>query len=162
MSISGKVLIALLVALGSAAVAHYVFALGSLLPLFALSATASLLSVLLSHNPLPGTQLASDAPAPQRQPEAPAPAKKKPSQGKGRRRDTGKERGSGREDGVVKWFNTSKGFGFIVRDNGEEIFVHHNSIRGDGRRGLRDGAAVSFRVAETAKGPQAEDVETRD
>jgi CspA family cold shock protein len=63
-----------------------------------------------------------------------------------------------RERGTVKWFNSSKGFGFIVRDNGEEIFVHFRSIRGEGRRGLRDGQSVSFVVAESNKGPQAEDV----
>ncbi len=65
----------------------------------------------------------------------------------------------GRETGEVKWFNADKGFGFIIRDNGEEIFVHFRSIRGANRRGLRDGQAVRFSVADTAKGPQAEDVE---
>jgi len=63
-----------------------------------------------------------------------------------------------RERGTVKWFNSSKGFGFIVRENGEEIFVHFRSIRGEGRRGLRDGQGVSFVVADSNKGPQAEDV----
>jgi CspA family cold shock protein len=63
-----------------------------------------------------------------------------------------------RERGTVKWFNSSKGFGFIVRENGEEIFVHFRSIRGEGRRGLRDGQRVSFVVADSNKGPQAEDV----
>lgn len=63
-----------------------------------------------------------------------------------------------REHGTVKWFNTSKGFGFIVKDDGEEIFVHFRSIRGEGRRSLRDGQSVSFIVAESEKGPQAEDV----
>ena len=64
-----------------------------------------------------------------------------------------------REDGTGKWFNVTKGFGFIVRENGEEIFVHFRSIQGEGRRGLRDGQAVRFVVAQTDKGPQAEDVE---
>jgi cold shock protein len=63
-----------------------------------------------------------------------------------------------RERGKVKWFNVSKGFGFIVKDDGEEIFVHFRSIRGEGRRGLRDGQSVTFVVAESDKGPQAEDV----
>ncbi|MBK6738562.1 MAG: cold-shock protein [Haliea sp.] len=63
-----------------------------------------------------------------------------------------------RERGTVKWFNSSKGFGFIVRENGEEIFVHFRSIRGEGRRGLRDGQSVSFVVADSEKGPQADDV----
>lgn len=64
-----------------------------------------------------------------------------------------------REEGQVKWFNVSKGFGFITKDDGEEIFVHFRSIRGGGRRGLKDGQRVSFIVAESDKGPQAEDVE---
>ena len=63
-----------------------------------------------------------------------------------------------REHGTVKWFNVSKGFGFIVKDDGEEIFVHFRSIRGEGRRSLRDGQSVSFIVAQSDKGPQAEDV----
>ncbi len=63
-----------------------------------------------------------------------------------------------RETGQVKWFNGTKGFGFITRDDGQEIFVHFRSIRGQGRRGLRDGQRVSFVVAQTDKGPQAEDV----
>ncbi len=63
-----------------------------------------------------------------------------------------------REEGSVKWFNVSKGFGFITKDNGEEIFVHFRSIRGDGHRSLKDGQRVSFVEAETDKGPQAEDV----
>jgi len=68
----------------------------------------------------------------------------------------------GREFGKVKWFNVSKGFGFITKDDGEEIFVHFRSIRGEGRRGLRDGQSVSFVVAQSDKGPQAEDVEATD
>ncbi len=63
-----------------------------------------------------------------------------------------------REYGKVKWFNVSKGFGFIVKDDGEEIFVHFRSIRGSGRRGLKDGQAVSFVTTQSDKGPQAEDV----
>jgi CspA family cold shock protein len=63
-----------------------------------------------------------------------------------------------RARGTVKWFNVSKGFGFIVKEDGEEIFVHFRSIRGEGRRGLRDGQRVNFIVSESDKGPQAEDV----
>jgi len=63
-----------------------------------------------------------------------------------------------REHGTVKWFNVTKGFGFIVKDDGEEIFVHFRSIRGEGRRSLRDGQSVNFVVAQSDKGPQAEDV----
>ena len=66
-----------------------------------------------------------------------------------------------REEGEVKWFNVSKGFGFIRRDNDEEIFVHFRSIRSKnpGRRGLRDGARVTYVVVNSDKGPQAEEVE---
>ena len=69
--------------------------------------------------------------------------------------------GEGREEGTVKWFNVSKGFGFIIRENGDEIFVHFRSIRGPGkgRRALRDGQRVSFTVVQSDKGPQAEEVE---
>jgi len=67
-----------------------------------------------------------------------------------------------REEGKVKWFNVSKGFGFIIKDDGEEIFVHFRSIRGDGRRSLRDGQRVAFDVADSDKGPQAEDVQPLD
>lgn len=64
----------------------------------------------------------------------------------------------GREAGSVKWFNANKGFGFITRDNGEDVFVHFRSIRGDGHRILRDGQRVEFEVTEGDKGLQAEDV----
>lgn len=66
-----------------------------------------------------------------------------------------------REEGTVKWFNRSKGFGFVVRPNGDEIFVHQRSIRseeGKGRPVLKDGETVSFVVAERERGMQAEDV----
>lgn len=66
---------------------------------------------------------------------------------------------AGREQGTVKWFNVSKGYGFVTRQNGEEIFVHFRSIRGEGRRVLREGDSIEFTVAEGDKGPQAEDVE---
>jgi cold shock CspA family protein len=67
---------------------------------------------------------------------------------------------SAREQGVVKWFNYTKGFGFITRDSGEDIFVHFKSIRGEGegKRGLREGQRVEFNVSEGEKGFQADDV----
>jgi CspA family cold shock protein len=65
---------------------------------------------------------------------------------------------SNRETGTVKWFNTSKGFGFISRDTGDDIFVHFRAIRGDGHRILIEGQRVEFVVMERDKGLQAEDV----
>ncbi len=64
-----------------------------------------------------------------------------------------------REQGTVKWFNVSKGYGFVTRSNGDDIFVHFRSIRGEGRRLLREGQTIEFSVVEGEKGPQAEDVE---
>lgn len=64
----------------------------------------------------------------------------------------------GGETGTVKWFDGKKGFGFIVRANGEELFVHYRAIKGKGHRALKDGQRVRFRVGTGAKGPQAEDV----
>ena len=64
-----------------------------------------------------------------------------------------------REEGTVKWFNVSKGFGFITRECGEDIFVHYRSIRGEGRRRLHDGQAVEFSIIDSDKGLQADDVE---
>jgi len=64
-----------------------------------------------------------------------------------------------RETGTVKWFNNAKGFGFIERKDGEDVFVHYNQIRGDGYRSLSDGQQVEFSVTKTEKGFQAEDVD---
>jgi len=64
-----------------------------------------------------------------------------------------------RESGVVKWFNNSKGYGFIQRDSGGDVFVHFRAIRGDGYRSLEDGQRVMFSVVQGEKGLQAEDVE---
>ena len=63
-----------------------------------------------------------------------------------------------RETGTVKWFNVSKGFGFISRENGEDVFVHYRSIRGEGHRKLIEGQKVEFVVTEGDKGLQADDV----
>jgi len=61
-------------------------------------------------------------------------------------------------NGVVKWFNDSKGFGFIEQENGEDVFVHFSSIQGEGFKTLSEGQAVSFDVVQGAKGPQAANV----
>ncbi|WP_304941581.1 cold-shock protein [Marinobacterium rhizophilum] len=63
-----------------------------------------------------------------------------------------------RETGQVKWFNVSKGFGFITRENGDDVFVHFRNIRGRGHRSLTEGQQVRFNVRESDKGLQAEDV----
>jgi|AntRauTorckE6833_2_1112554.scaffolds.fasta_scaffold03974_7 CspA family cold shock protein len=72
--------------------------------------------------------------------------------------DADEETDDDREEGVVKWFNVNKGFGFIIRDVGGEVFVHFRSIRGTGHRTLREGQRVRFAAAEGEKGLQAEDV----
>ena len=64
----------------------------------------------------------------------------------------------GDEEGTVKWFNVKKGFGFIVRESGDEVFVHFRAIRGRGRRVLRQGQLVRFNVVEADKGLQADNV----
>lgn len=63
-----------------------------------------------------------------------------------------------REEGAVKWFNVSKGFGFITRDNGEDVFVHFRSIQGRGHRSLQEGQRVKFGLVDSSKGLQAENV----
>jgi CspA family cold shock protein len=63
-----------------------------------------------------------------------------------------------REVGRVKWFNATKGFGFVTREHGDDVFVHYRSIRGDGHRTLREGQKVEFVVTQGDKGLQAEDV----
>lgn len=63
-----------------------------------------------------------------------------------------------REQGTVKWFNSSKGFGFLTMENGDDVFVHYRAIRGRGRRFLVEGQIVRFYVTEGEKGKQAENV----
>ena len=60
--------------------------------------------------------------------------------------------------GTVKWFNDAKGFGFIERESGDDVFVHHSAIRGEGFRSLTDGQKVEFEVVQGQKGPAAEGV----
>jgi CspA family cold shock protein len=61
-------------------------------------------------------------------------------------------------NGVVKWFNDAKGFGFIQQENGVDVFVHFSSIQSDGFKSLAEGDQVSFEVTQGAKGPQASNV----
>jgi len=60
--------------------------------------------------------------------------------------------------GTVKWFNESKGFGFITKEDGEDVFVHHTSIVGSGFKSLTEGQTVEFDVEKTPKGPRATNV----
>jgi CspA family cold shock protein len=62
------------------------------------------------------------------------------------------------EQGTVKWFNDAKGFGFIARENGADVFVHYSAILGDGFRSLTQGERVSFDVVDGPKGLQARNV----
>ena len=65
---------------------------------------------------------------------------------------------SEKEQGTVKWFNGGKGYGFIERTEGEDVFVHFNAIVGDGFRNLDEGQQVEFNVVKGQKGLQAENV----
>lgn len=62
------------------------------------------------------------------------------------------------EKGTVKWFNRTKGFGFIEREGEDDVFVHYSAIEGDGFKVLNDGDQVEFEVVEGEKGPQAKNV----
>ena len=64
------------------------------------------------------------------------------------------------ESGTVKWFNVKKGYGFITRDQGDDVFVHYRNILGDGRRAVSEGQRVQFIVIDGDKGLQADEVET--
>jgi len=65
------------------------------------------------------------------------------------------------ETGRVKWFNEAKGFGFIERTGGDDVFVHYSAIVGDGFRNLKEGDEVTFEVTQGPKGPQAANVTKR-
>ncbi|MEE4263794.1 MAG: cold shock domain-containing protein [Desulfobacteraceae bacterium] len=61
--------------------------------------------------------------------------------------------------GTVKWFNNKRGWGFIVKEDGEDIFVHYSAIKGDGFKSLTEGQPVQFEIEESANGPAAANVE---
>jgi CspA family cold shock protein len=65
---------------------------------------------------------------------------------------------NGRETGIVKWFNDKKGYGFISRDSGNDVFVHHSSIAAEGFRSLAEGDRVEFTIKQDQKGQAATDV----
>jgi len=65
---------------------------------------------------------------------------------------------STRITGTVKWFNGTKGYGFIAREGGEDVFVHFSAIQGEGFKNLNEGQKVEFTVEQGAKGPQASNV----
>lgn len=158
MSIAGKLVIALAIAIALSVIAALLVTGRSFDPVLALLfVIATTGTSLATHRPL-----ARPAPTPR-----PQPAAAQPRPRRGQQRAVGTQRSDAdpagpREQGNVKWFNAAKGFGFVTLDDGREIFVHFRSIRGEGRRSLRDGQRVDFVVADTEKGPQAEDVETLD
>jgi CspA family cold shock protein len=153
MSLFGKLVISLLVAALAAAAVAAISSHGQFITLFAAFSAATVITSLLGSIKAPAAtaagSTASNASTAKSKPAKSKPASKKSAGGK-------------REEGDVKWFNVSKGFGFISRDSGEEIFVHFRSIRGEGRRSLRDGQRVSFVVADSDKGLQAEEVDPID
>jgi CspA family cold shock protein len=73
--------------------------------------------------------------------------------------DTSIKRKNEMEQGTVKWFNDAKGFGFLSRANGEDVFVHFSAIKSNGFRSLQEGQAVQFEVTKGQKGWQAENVQ---
>ncbi|MFT6052093.1 MAG: CspA family cold shock protein [Halioglobus sp.] len=155
MSLTGKIIIALLIA-GAASTLLGFYKLEGML-LFAAFSAATIATALLTSIKI--DMSSATAPAAK---SSKTPAKTKPSAKKAAKPSTASSAVSSsakREEGEVKWFNVTKGFGFISRENGEEIFVHFRSIRGEGRRSLRDGQRVTFVVTDSDKGPQAEDVE---
>lgn len=156
MSLFGKLVISLLVAAIASAITKYVGSYGEFLTLFCAFAAATIATSLLGSIKAPAAGPAAAGSAKKSAPKARA-AKPKPQ-----KTSKPKSAGGKREEGEVKWFNVSKGFGFISRENGEEIFVHFRSIRGEGRRSLRDGQRVSFVVADSDKGLQAEEVDAAD
>jgi len=64
--------------------------------------------------------------------------------------------------GKVKWFNNAKGYGFLGREDGPDVFVHYSAILGDGYRSLAEGDSVEFEIVQGPKGPQATNVKKQD
>jgi CspA family cold shock protein len=163
MSIPGKLVIAIAIGLVAAVIAALLTGSGAFDPVLAslfVAATAG--TALATHRPLAAPAGAAPARAPERQQQPKdAPRREKPAAKKKSAPAATVPQGP-REEATVKWFNAAKGFGFLTLDDGREIFVHFRSIRGEGRRSLNDGQRVSFVVADTEKGPQAEDVEPLD
>lgn len=69
-----------------------------------------------------------------------------------------RQRSRAMAEGKVKWFNNSKGFGFIEQDGGKDVFVHHSAIKGEGFKSLEEGQRVKFDIVQGEKGPAAENV----
>ena len=158
MSVTGKLIISLVIAAIAAALLGLIHGGNTpfLIVFGAFSAATIATSLLTSIKFSPAITTASAKPA--KRPAAKKAAKKAPKS-EPAKTPSKNFSDADREEGEVKWFNVTKGFGFITRDNGEEIFVHFRSIRGEGRRSLRDGQRVSYVVSDSDKGPQAEDVE---
>jgi CspA family cold shock protein len=159
MSVLGKLIISLLVAVAAATLLGLIHGGNTpfLIVFSAFSAATIATTLLTSIKFSPASSTAQPAKKPTKKPAkqpSKKPAKKSSEKAPAKNFDS-----ADREEGEVKWFNVTKGFGFITRDNGEEIFVHFRSIRGEGRRSLRDGQRVSYVVSDSDKGPQAEDVE---
>jgi len=164
MSIAGKLVIAIAIGLVAAAIASLLPGSGGFNPLLAvLFIVATAGTALATHRPLAAPAAAPAArPEGRQQPQRQAPRREKAPAPKVKKPAPGAPSGGPRQEGSVKWFNAAKGFGFLTLEDGREVFVHFRSIRGEGRRSLRDGQRVSFIVADTDKGPQAEDVDPLD
>ncbi len=164
MSLTGKLIISLVVAaIASALLGFFHGSNTPYLILFgAFSAATIVTSLLVSIKFTPAAATTSKPASTGSKPKKAAPRPSKPAKkaaSKPERKPAKTSSSAKREEGEVKWFNVTKGFGFITRDNGEEIFVHFRSILGEGRRSLRDGQRVSYVVSDSDKGPQAEEVE---
>ena len=154
MSVTGKLIISLVVAAVASTLLGFIHVGNTpFLIVFGAFAAATIATALLTSIKFSPAGTAQPSKPAAKKPSKKAP-KKEPKKAPAKNFDS-----ADREEGEVKWFNVTKGFGFITRDNGEEIFVHFRSIRGEGRRSLRDGQRVSYVVSDSDKGPQAEDVE---